>query len=195
MSTDEVKIEEVADEEVDTVEESVKEDVAEAAEEQAGPSRAKQNRAEKKCRRALQKVGLRPVKGINRVTAKCATNLFVIAKPDVYRVPNTETYIVFGEPKIEDMNANAAQKAAEQFKNTDEVLNAAKDIEGMNVADDIPALESTTASPADDGEIDASGLEESDITIIQSQTSCTRAVAVKALKDTSGDLVAAILVG
>ena len=30
--------------------------------------------------------------------------LFVISKPDVYKAPNSETYIIFGNAKIEDMN-------------------------------------------------------------------------------------------
>ena len=28
--------------------------------------------------------------------------LFVIAQPDVYKNPNSETYVIFGEAKVED---------------------------------------------------------------------------------------------
>mmetsp|Transcript_47351 Transcript_47351/g.119272 ORF Transcript_47351/g.119272 Transcript_47351/m.119272 type:complete len:206 (-) Transcript_47351:59-676(-) len=197
MSTDEVKIEEVA-EDVEDVTEDVEDDVEGAAEadgEAAGSSRSKQNRAEKKCRRALQKLGLREVSNVNRVTAKCQNNLFVIAKPDVFRVPNTDTYIVFGEPKIEDMNANAAAKAASQFQTSDDVLKAAQNLPASmgGAGTDVPDLEPAAAAAADDADVDATGLEDSDISIIQSQTSCSRAVAVQALKSTNGDLVAAIL--
>ncbi len=41
------------------------------------------------------------VSGITRVTIRKAKNiLFVIAKPDVYKSPASETYIVFGEAKV-----------------------------------------------------------------------------------------------
>lgn len=45
--------------------------------------------------------------------------LFVISKPDVFKSPASETYIVFGEAKIEDINSQAQAAAAEQFKGSD----------------------------------------------------------------------------
>ena len=47
------------------------------------------------------KLGLRSYPGIARVTVRKAKNiLFVIAKPDVYKSPASDTYIVFGETKV-----------------------------------------------------------------------------------------------
>lgn len=78
-------------------------------------TKQKQNRAETKSRKAVQKMGFKSVSGINRVTIKKSKNiLFVISKPDVYKAPgggSDNTYVVFGEAKIEDM---AAQHAAHQ---------------------------------------------------------------------------------
>merc|ERR1719305_741436 len=80
-------------------------------------SRAKQSRSEKKSRKAMQKLGMKPVSGIMRVTVKKSKNiLFVISKPDVFKSPATDTYIIFGEAKIEDLSAQAQTAAAEQFK-------------------------------------------------------------------------------
>jgi len=43
--------------------------------------------------------------GINRVTIRKSKNiLFVIAKPEVYKTPASETYIVFGEAKVMILN-------------------------------------------------------------------------------------------
>ncbi len=81
----------------------------------------KQNRAEKKARKAMQKLGMKPVSGIVRVTIKKAKNiLFVISKPDVFKSPVSDTYVIFGEAKIEDINAQAQAAAASAFK-ADEV--------------------------------------------------------------------------
>merc|ERR1711972_439399 len=77
---------------------------------------AKQNRSEKKSRKAVQKLGMKPVPGIVRVTVKKSKNiLFVIASPDVHKAPSSDTYIVFGEAKIEDLSAQAQASAAQQF--------------------------------------------------------------------------------
>jgi hypothetical protein len=47
----------------------------------------KQNRAEKKARRAIGKLNMKPVPGITRVTVKKAKNiLFVIGQPEVFQV-------------------------------------------------------------------------------------------------------------
>lgn len=49
------------------------------------------------------KLGLRSYPGIARVTVRKAKNiLFVIAKPDVYKSPASDTYIVFGETKVRE---------------------------------------------------------------------------------------------
>lgn len=46
----------------------------------------------------------------------CLQILFVINKPDVYKSPSSDTYVIFGEAKIEDLSAQAAGAAAEQFR-------------------------------------------------------------------------------
>ena len=49
----------------------------------------------------MMKLGLRSYSGITRVTVRKAKNiLFVIAKPDVYKSPASDTFIVFGETKV-----------------------------------------------------------------------------------------------
>ena len=61
----------------------------------------KQSRSEKKARKALLKLGLKPIPGIARVTVRKTKNiLFVIARPEVYKNPSSDTYIVFGEVKV-----------------------------------------------------------------------------------------------
>ena len=61
-------------------------------------SKAKQSRGEKKARKIMSKLGLKQVTGVSRVTIRKAKNiLFVINKPDVYKNPASDTYIVFGK--------------------------------------------------------------------------------------------------
>ena len=149
------------------------------------PSKAKQSRSEKKSRKAMQKLGMKPVPGIMRVTVKKSKNiLFVISKPDVFKSPASDTYIIFGEAKIEDLSAQAQTAAAEQFKAPEVV-----ETPGLTKAADKPAIEEL-----DDGaEVDETGVEPKDVDLVMSQAGVTRAKAVKALKTNDGDIVNAIM--
>merc|ERR1711879_490371 len=119
---------------------------------------AKQNRAEKKSRKAVQKLGMKPVPGIVRVTVKKSKNiLFVISKPDVHKAPNSDTYIVFGEAKIEDLSAQAQASAAQQFAGGEDTsLQAA----AKNPLSDTTAV---VEEVEDEGDVDESGIEPKDI--------------------------------
>jgi len=156
----------------------------------AGGDAGKQNRAEKKTRKAVSKMGLKPVSGIVRVTVKKAKNiLFVISKPDVHKAQNSDTYIIFGEAKIEDL---AAQAQAQH--------NALRAGAGGKLPE---ALAADTAAPAtekkieeiedDDEDDDATGVEERDIELVCTQVGCTRQKAIAALKKNKNDIVEAIM--
>eukprot|EP01084_Bolivina_argentea_P035320 65534_1 len=141
---------------------------------------AKQNRAEKKSRKAMMKLGLRPVPGIIRITVKKQKNiLFVISKPDVYKSPTSDTYIIFGEAKIEDLNSQAQAQAAEQFRNSPQ---------GVGNVDTSGAGEDE-----EENEVDDTGVEPKDVELVMSQASCSRAKAITALKDNEHDIVNSIM--
>lgn len=60
-----------------------------------------QSRSERKARKALLGLGLKKVPSITRVTLRRPKNvLFVLSSPDVYKSPNSDCYIVFGEAKV-----------------------------------------------------------------------------------------------
>jgi ATP-dependent RNA circularization protein (DNA/RNA ligase family) len=60
-----------------------------------------QSKSEKKTRKAVEKLGLKKVNGIVRVSIKKQKNIFVIVNPDVYKA-GKDGFVVFGEAKIED---------------------------------------------------------------------------------------------
>lgn len=141
---------------------------------------AKQNRNEKKSRKAMQKLGMRPVSGVLRVTVKKSKNvLFVIHKPDVFKSPNAETYVVFGEAKSEDSSAASQAAAAKQFQ--------------QQAAAQMQTPPPEAAAPEAEEAVDETGVEAKDIELVISQAGCSRASAVKALKENEGDLVNSIM--
>lgn len=146
-------------------------------------SRPKQNRQEKKARKAMQKLGMKQIPGINRVTVKKAKNiLFVISQPDVFKSPASDTYIIFGEAKIEDINSQAVAAAAEQFK--------APDATAAEVAQAADA--GAAAEEEEEEEVDDTGLDPDEIQTIMNQAGCNKAKAVKALRKNK-NIVDAIL--
>ncbi|KAI0093878.1 nascent polypeptide-associated complex subunit alpha [Irpex rosettiformis] len=149
-----------------------------------------QSRSERKARKALLSLGLKNVPGITRVTLRRPKNvLFVISSPDVYKSQNSDVYIVFGEAKVEDLNAGGPL-AASQLASAN-AGHGIQNIEASGVAEDdeIPELE-----PAEDeGPVDETGVDAKDIELVIQQVGCSRAKAVKALKDNGGDLINAIM--
>merc|ERR1712007_245549 len=140
--------------------------------------RSKQNRSEKKSRKAVQKLGMKLVPGVIRVTVKKSKNiLFVISKPDVYKAPNSDTYIVFGEAKIEDLSAQAQASAAQQF----------------TVPESGAEKQPTIEDDDEDDDINEEGIESKDIELVMSQVQCSRRRAVSALKTHNNDIVEAIM--
>jgi len=153
-----------------------------------------QSRSERKARKALLSLGLKKVSGITRVTLRRPKNfLFVIASPDVYKSQNSDTYIVFGEAKMEDMNAQAQLSAAQQLAasgagSTASLENSVAGKGGDN-DDEVPELE----APEDDGPVDETGVDAKDIELVMAQVNCSRAKAVRVLKESGGDLINAIM--
>jgi nascent polypeptide-associated complex subunit alpha len=146
-----------------------------------GNGRSKQSRSEKKSRKAMLKLGMKPIPGVSRVTIRKSKNiLFAISKPDVFKSPNSETYIVFGEAKIEDLSSQLQTQAAEQFKARDSSHISAQP-------------EPLATIQEDDEEVDETGVEPKDIELVMTQAAVSRAKAVKALKAADGDIVTAIM--
>ena len=122
---------------------------------------------------------MKPVPDVLRVTIKKSKNiLFVISKPDVFKSPNSDTHVIFGEAKIEDLSAASQAAAAEQFKS------------------DMPSVEapsSATIEEEDEGDVDETGVEPKDIDLVMTQAGVSRSKAVNALKSNDGDIVSAIM--
>lgn len=147
-------------------------------------SKAKQSRGEKKARKIMSKLGLKPITGVTRVTIRKSKNiLFVINNPDVYKNPHSDTYIIFGEAKIEDLSQQAQVAAAEKFKAPE--ATQADTASSTNVVAPI--------AEEDEEEVDETGVDEKDIELVVSQANVPRAKAIRALKNNNNDIVNAIM--
>lgn len=137
------------------------------------------NRVEKKARKAMERLGMKPVPGVARVTLKRKGGVFTIHRPDVFE--KSGSFVVFGEavagaglaPQFQQQEAAKQFAMAEEKK--EEVLEAVPDLQ------------------LQDGTPDETGLQAKDIELVMSQANCSRPKAVAALKTSGGDLVDAIM--
>jgi len=144
--------------------------------------RGRQSKSEKKARKAMAKLSLRAIPGVNRVCIrKNKSILFIISNPDVYKSPASDTYVVFGEAKIEDLSAQAQMAAAEKFKQQSEPV-AQK-----------PAVTKIEEEEEEEGEVDEEGVEAKDVELVMQQAGVSKGKAVKALKNNNNDIVNAIM--
>uniref|UniRef100_A0A8D0MD55 NAC-A/B domain-containing protein n=1 Tax=Sus scrofa TaxID=9823 RepID=A0A8D0MD55_PIG len=153
-------------------------------------AKAKQSRSEKKARKAMSKLGLRQIQGVTRITIQKSKNiLFVIAKPDVFKSPASDTYVVFGEAKIEDLSQQVHRAAAEKFKVPSEPSPLVPEsAPGPRVRPECEEEEEE-----EEEEVDEAGLELRDIELVMAQANVSRAKAVRALRDNQSDIVNAIM--
>eukprot|EP00276_Gloeochaete_wittrockiana_P013952 CAMPEP_0184332584 /NCGR_PEP_ID=MMETSP1089-20130417/1745_1 /TAXON_ID=38269 ORGANISM="Gloeochaete wittrockiana, Strain SAG46.84" /NCGR_SAMPLE_ID=MMETSP1089 /ASSEMBLY_ACC=CAM_ASM_000445 /LENGTH=197 /DNA_ID=CAMNT_0026656019 /DNA_START=26 /DNA_END=619 /DNA_ORIENTATION=- len=157
---------------------------AEAAS-KAAAAAPKYSKAEKKARKAILKLGLKEIPGVFRVTLKRNPSI-VIHRPEVYKSPTSDTYVIFGEPKLDDNQENMA-KAAQQLAADDNP----PDLVEVEDASSSSSSSSSSAAAGDDETF--AGFTEDDVKVVVDQSKVDRAKAIAALKKTNGDIVSAIL--
>eukprot|EP01091_Cochliopodium_minus_P013405 TRINITY_DN430_c0_g1_i1.p1 TRINITY_DN430_c0_g1~~TRINITY_DN430_c0_g1_i1.p1 ORF type:complete len:198 (+),score=66.42 TRINITY_DN430_c0_g1_i1:32-625(+) len=152
----------------------------------------KQSRAEKKARKAVAKLGLKQVTDIFRIAIKKSKGvIFVINDPEVFKAPNKESYVVFGEAKVEDGLNKELERAASQFKQPNQTspLNNDEVPDLVQVEGETPETNKDNQTGGESEE----GVEQKDIELVMQQVTCTRSQAIAALKKNNGDIVNAIM--
>ncbi len=135
----------------------------------------------KRYAKAMAKMGLKPEANFVRVLIrKNQGKSFAISKPEVYRFPGTNTFVIFGEAQLED-GGSENQKAA------------ARAVAGGGAAMAAEAAPAAAAAGGDDDNEDATGLQEKEINVVMAQASVNRGKAIRALRNNSGDIVNAIM--
>jgi nascent polypeptide-associated complex subunit alpha len=160
-----------------------------------------QGRAERKARKSLAKLGLKKVEGINRVTMRRPKGQFiVIANAEVYKSPHSDCYVVFGEAKAaEDPTGGFAGMAGGVPGGVGGGMGAASQFAAQEQLEALAKSASGAKKPPpkeieeEEGEVDETGIDPADIETVMSEVPCSRAKAVKALKDEGGDIINAIM--
>ncbi|KAJ2759213.1 hypothetical protein H4S06_002334 [Coemansia sp. BCRC 34490] len=161
-----------------------------------------QSAAEKKARKALQKKGLEQVSGIVNISfIRKNSPMFSIYSPDVYKNATSDTWIVFGEARVDNYgksfnpNSKRAASAAASAAAAAAASAAGAAGAGRSAGIEAGAAGASEAAGAKGGDedVDESGLDAKDIELVMSQSGCSRPDAVKALNSNGKDVVNAIM--
>ena len=158
----------------------------EAKQEESKTEEAKPSgKAEKKVRKALSKLGMVPVEGVNRVTMKQKDSYILYVKePEVFSSPqNPNSFIIFGELTFEDHEKKLTQEAIENLKKEGEKLKT------VTEKKEEPKVEVVQEGE----ELSEEGLEKDAIETVMNEGKCSRQAAIKALRAHNGDPVEALL--
>ena len=165
----------------------------------------KMNKAEKKCVKALNKMGMKAQGGITRVTLKRRDGIvFVINLPEVYKSPTSEnSFVVVGELKMDEPRIDNLPTMPQKPAPTGAPAEGEKETKEAAKTEDKPAESKEeekkatkakdTADDDDDEEIDESGISPVHIDMVMNNGNCTRKEAVKALIASNNDMVNAIM--
>merc|ERR1740139_221243 len=142
---------------------------------------------ERKCRKALQKLGLKECDGFTRITLKKRDGvIFVMNDPDVFK-SSENSYVAFGELKIEDPNQRAHDAAAQKFQEEQK----ASIMSSMSKSAEKPA--EAKAEVSNEAAENEEGLTASHIDMVMNHASCSRNEAVRALRAANDDMIAAVM--
>ena len=158
----------------------------EAKPEEAKPEEPKPaGKAEKKVRKALSKLGMTKVDGVNRVTMRQKDSYILYVKnPEVFSSPqNPNSFIIFGELTFEDDEKKLKQDTIEQLKKEGQQL---KTVEEKKEEPKVEVVQ-------EGEELSEEGLEKDAIETVMNEGKCSRQAAIKALKAHNGDPVEALL--
>ena len=184
LKTEETKPEEKKEEEAKK--EEAKKDEGKKEEESKPEESAKPSgKAEKKVRKALSKLGMVKVDGVNRVTMKQKDSYILYVKdPEVFSSPqNPNSFIIFGEITFEDHEKKLTQDTIEQLKKEGEKLKTVTEKKEEPKVEVVPEGE----------ELNEEGLEKEAIETVMNEGKCSRQAAIKALRAHNGDPVEALL--
>lgn len=138
----------------------------------------------KRYAKAMAKLGLKQEAGIFKVVVKKAGQPTALTKTEVYRFPNSNTFVIFGEPAYDDAFLGGGSDATR----------AAAAVTGAAPPAAVaPAASAAAAAADDEEEIDAGDLGDKEIKLVMSQANVSRNRAIKALKNNKGDIVNTIM--
>ena len=158
---------------------------------QTTPEPIKMSRGEKKFKKAMMRMGLKPLEGFTRATIKTGKSMLLyIDNPFVMNSgTNEHNYLIFGEAKIFDFKSALSKEKMAQFNKG---RSPAEGKVPETVVEETEEDKEETKEEVPEEEIDESKYSEEDIKSIMDYSKCDKQAALKALAKANGDVIDAI---
>ena len=133
---------------------------------------------------------MKQMTGITRVSLRKRDGLiFVINDPEVLKSGSNEnSYAIFGELKLEDPNSRLTQSEAKKFTEAKPKTESQPGEKGEEMGGLFGDDEGADAAP-----LSEEGLTPQHIDMVMQHANCSRNKAIKALRDSNDDMVAAVM--
>ncbi|XP_012839578.1 PREDICTED: nascent polypeptide-associated complex subunit alpha-like protein 4 isoform X2 [Erythranthe guttata] len=161
---------------------------------------------------AMQNLDMKPVPCVSQVTIKKTKDTkVVISNPTVFKVLNSDTYVILGNDAQtgnlssllqQPMVRKASNDVAESESESDESGSSDDDVDESGSSDDVDESGSSDDVDESGSEEDGENLswyenlswsEQEDIKLVTNHTGVSKRKAAKALKEFDGDIVTAIM--
>lgn len=168
------------------------------------PKQQAASRNQRKAQKILSKHNLQPAAGVTRVTFRRGRMIFAIDNPIVYKVPNSDQFVVFGTAQVQDPAAYQRAVQAQEMATRQHLHLKSQELASANPAGNKPIDtgkdavivegddNANTASDASPPE-DETGIDGKDIQMVMEQANVNRNAAIRALRKNSNDIVNAIM--
>eukprot|EP00003_Mantamonas_plastica_P009666 TRINITY_DN1900_c0_g1_i1.p1 TRINITY_DN1900_c0_g1~~TRINITY_DN1900_c0_g1_i1.p1 ORF type:complete len:224 (+),score=91.16 TRINITY_DN1900_c0_g1_i1:41-673(+) len=158
----------------------------------------KATKAEKKIKKALNKLGMKEVSGFYRVAVRNPKNqmnqpfLITVDAPDVYKMNGSDHFAVFGRIEMDNIQDNMQRQAATSFEDA-----TADALDGVDLGGESELAGASQASGVEDTESNEDAGEaqysEKDIQLVMKQGKLDKEAAIEKLNEHNGDLVNTIM--
>ncbi|CRH00920.1 nascent polypeptide associated complex alpha chain, putative [Plasmodium relictum] len=150
------------------------------------PNRTKMSKGERRARKMLVKLGLKAVPNAHKVIIKKSQKMvFAVSNVEVYKIEGTDSYVIFGDAKTDDLTNSINNFMPENLPKEPEIpVESEVNFESTEKKEE--KVKDLDEEKFDDVSMD-------DVELIMSQTKCSRDSAIKALRKNNNDLVQSIM--
>lgn len=152
---------------------------------------------ELKLKQEFEKCGLEEICASN-ATLSTEKNLFLVNNMALYKIKNTNNYLLFGDPMDYSSVLKQLQESAkdpEKFKQMMELKEKEeKEIEIDGEQNEVEEKEvEEVAKKVEELNFESTGMNEKDIKLIMDESKISREEAIKALKEAKNDVIQALV--
>ncbi|ELA41631.1 uncharacterized protein VICG_01379 [Vittaforma corneae ATCC 50505] len=132
---------------------------------------------------------------ITTATLSTSNTLFLVNKPALYKIKNTNSYLLFGDPVDYTTVLKQLQESSKDPETLKRMMEGESKVEEAEINGEANAKNDVEeiSKKVEDVKIDSFEFKEDDITLIMSESNISREEAIKALSNANNDVIQALV--